>query len=145
MVDNHATSNISYVAHLGDMTEDGNNNADESQWLVGDTAIRKLETNAGQPDGIPFGFTPGNHDLAGGGGLFEKWFGVSRFSGRAHYGGHYGADNRNSYNLFSASGLDFIAINVDCSATPGPAELDWADGLLKSNPARRALVPATTC
>ena len=45
--------------------------------------------------------------------LSETYFGVARFDGKSWYGGHYGSNNRNNYSLFSASGMDFILINLD--------------------------------
>ena len=90
--------------------------------------------------GIPFGFAPGNHDVAGNITLYEKYFGATRFASRPYYGGHYNTDNRNSYDLFSASGMNFMVINIDCSATPAAGPLAWADALLKANSNRRSIV-----
>ena len=44
----------------------------------------------------------------------------------------------NNYSFFSASGNDFILINLQYS--PTTAMLDWADALLKANPTRRGIV-----
>ncbi len=47
-------------------------------------------------------------------------------------------DNNNNYSLFSASGMDFILINLQYNSTS--AHLDWADGLLKEHPDRHGIV-----
>ena len=54
---------------------------------------------------------------------FNQYFGVSHFTGRSYYGGHYGANNDNHYALFSASGLDFISAFsaiIACINNAGP-------------------------
>src|SRR5206468_9161282 len=61
--------------------------------------------------------------------LFRS-FGVGRFQGRTYYGGHYGSNNDNWYDLFSASGMDFIVISFEYDTTPDQAILDWGDQLL---------------
>ena len=91
------------------------------------------------PAGVPYSVGIGNNDFTGTNySLFESNFGVSRFSGKSWYGGHYGSNNVNNYSLFSASGMDFILINLDYN--PTTAELDWADGLLTTYSDRRAIV-----
>ena len=65
IVDHRTTNNIAFVSHLGDMTETGNNDTDDSEWTVGDAAMKKLEAVNPPAGGIPYGFAPGNHDLTG--------------------------------------------------------------------------------
>ena len=98
--------------------------------------------------GIPYGVTPGNHDYGTGSGTgttngYNQYFGTSRFAGRNYYGGNFGTNNNNSYQLFSASGLDFIGISFEyltgSQSTYQPL-LDWADALLKAHPNRRAII-----
>ena len=95
--------------------------------------------------GIPWGGAPGNHDFGTGGGtgttaLFNQYMGTARFTGRSYYGGNYGTTNNNNYELFSASGLDFIVLHLEYDTTPDQVVLDWADALLKAYPNRRAIV-----
>lgn len=147
IVDQRDSLNIAFVSHLGDIV---NASATPAEWLVADAAMRKLESPAqpARPFGIPWGAAPGNHDLAPygeatGTGTFERYFGASRFAGRAYYGGHCGTTNSNNYQLFSASGLDFICLHLQYDGG-GQADyqvvLDWADALLKAYPNRRAIV-----
>jgi hypothetical protein len=86
---------------------------------------------------VAYSVGPGNHDM-GTGSLYETYFGISHFQGKSWYGGHYGTDNYNNYSLFSASGLDFILINLQYS--PTSAMLNWADALLKQYNTRRGIV-----
>ena len=60
--------------------------------------------------------------------------------GRSYYGGHYGTDNDNHYELFSASGMDFIVVHFEYDTTPAPALLAWADSLLQTYSNRRAII-----
>jgi hypothetical protein len=133
IVDNRASRNIAAVAHLGDVT---NNNA-TVEWMRADTAMKTLENPAttGLADGIPYMMNVGNHDGSSG---FNQYFGVSRFSGRGYYGGHYGSNNDHSYILFSAAGLDFILVSL--AYAPSAAALTWADGVLAANPNRLGIV-----
>ncbi len=136
IVNNRTGRNLVFVGHLGDITENGNNDADNSEWIIADAAFDILDAN-----NIPYAVAPGNHDLAGGTTRFESYFGISRFTGKSYYGGSYGTDNTNNYNRFSVGGLDFILINLSCPTTaPSSEVLTWANNLLASNPTRRGIV-----
>jgi len=147
IVDHRDALNIAFVSHMGDVV---NTSGNPAEWRVADTAMQLLENAATtrRAGGIPWGGAPGNHDLnpygdATGTSTFDQTFGASRFAGRSYYGGHYGADNANNYQLFSASDLDFIIIHLQYDAREVAnyqPVLDWADALLKANPNRRAIV-----
>jgi hypothetical protein len=140
IMDNRDALNIEYVAHVGDIV---NIATQVYQWNNADAAMSLLETPvAGFPHGMPYCPSVGNHDIAAGGDTtnFNTYFGVSRFQGRSYYGGHFGANNDNHYNLFSAGGMDFIVISLEYDSTPDQPVLDWADDLLKDHPNRRAIV-----
>jgi hypothetical protein len=134
-VNERVTRNIVFAAMEGDITNDNQ----DAQWQRAVTAMNTLESPS---PGIPYAISLGNHDQLGGATtLYNTYFGVSRFDGRTYYGGHYGSDNNNSYQLFSASGMDFITIHLGSGdQVPPAAVLSWADGLLKSNASRRAIV-----
>ena len=70
---------------------------------------------------VSYSVGPGNHDL---GGLYNTYFGPSRFAGKSYYQGSYASgQNENNYSFFSASGMDFILINLQYSPTDGPSGL----------------------
>jgi hypothetical protein len=125
----HVISNIVFVTHVGDIVDVAFN---ATQWVYADAAFDILDAA-----GVAYSVGPGNHDL---GTLYSTHFGSSRFSGKAWYQGYFagGNDNYNNYSFFSAAGMDFIVINLQYRADS--AALDWADGLLKANPTRRAIV-----
>jgi hypothetical protein len=140
IMQNRDTLNVEYVAHVGDIV---NVATQINQWNNANAAMSLLETPvAGFPDGMPYCPSVGNHDIASGGNTtnFNTYFGVSRFQGREYYGGHFGSDNDNHFNLFSAGGMDFIVVSLEYDTTPDQPVLDWADALLKANPNRRAIV-----
>ena len=124
IVDNKATRNIVFVSQLGDCVDDAN---DTAQWIAADAAWDLVENPAttGLADGIPYGIAVGNHDQSPVGnpgttgsptattGPYNQWFGIGRFQGRGYYGGSYGLDNDNHYELFSAGGMNFIAIHLE--------------------------------
>jgi hypothetical protein len=154
IVNNRLTRNIVFVTELGDCVD---NAATNQQFVNADAAWDLIEANpfAGQPFGLPYGIAVGNHDqtpandpgtFADEGATtsaFNTWFGVSRYTGRGYYGGHYGINNDNHYELFSASGMDFLALHIEFMSSDSAlrqAVLAWADGVLKAYPNRRAML-----
>ena len=97
---------------------------------------------------VPYGIVVGNHDMTAAAisSLFQRLLPASRFAGFAWYGGFEGdpdrpghsGNNANSYQLFSAAGLDFIILHLECNAPDNVVA--WADALLRQHPDRIALV-----
>ncbi|MGB3006041.1 MAG: LamG-like jellyroll fold domain-containing protein [Chitinophagaceae bacterium] len=154
IADHRIDSNVAFVIQLGDCVQNGNNppGADKQiEWKRADTSMKKIENpNVPITDGIPYGICVGNHDQGVIGDpnstntFYNQYFGESRFTGRSYYGGHYGSNNDNHYELFSAGGIDFISISIEyypdgTTASLQPV-LDWADNLLKTNPNRKGIV-----
>lgn len=149
VVANRVARNIAYVVQLGDCVENGQNAGNPIEWMRADTSLSILEnpSTTGLTDGIPYGVCVGNHDQSpnsdpeGASTVFyNQYFGTARFQNRGYYGGHFGVDNDNWYDLFSASGMDFILISFEFDETPDPAVLAWAHGLLTTHANRRAIV-----
>ena len=148
VVDNKNARNIAFVSHMGDIVQKGNNGGNDIEWTRASAAMSRLENPVTTllAHGVPFGLAPGNHDMdpignydGGSTSFYNEYFGISRFAKRTYWGGNYGSDNTNNYQLFSASGLDFIAIHFAYDTTPNAAILNWADALLKAHPHRRAI------
>ncbi len=150
IVDNRTALNIPYVAQVGDCVDDA---SVLQQWINADAAIDLLENpiTTGLPEGMPYGIAVGNHDQSPNGdpngtstANFNQYFGISRFAPggipRGYYGGPYGANNDNMVELFSAGGMDFIAIYFEYDTAPDQSVLDWADNLLRYYPLRRGIV-----
>jgi hypothetical protein len=73
---------------------------------------------------------------------YEQYFGVSHFSSKSYYGGHYASDNNSHYDLITANGVDFIIVYLVWHA---PTNLDlgainWVNTTLQAHPDRRAIV-----
>jgi hypothetical protein len=135
IVDSKDALNIPCVVHEGDVVDIAGST---TQWENADYAMSLLEDpcTTGLVDGIPYAIAPGNHDQPTTN--YNIYFGVSRFSGRDYYGGHYGSNNDNSYILFSAEGTDFILICLNY--LPTAAAINWADGILQTFSDRKAIV-----
>lgn len=153
VADNRVNRNIVFLSHLGDCTQNGE--ANEVEWKRADTAMKKIESpNVPLADGIPYSICVGNHDqgvIAGDPNattnFYNQYFGQARFGSRSYYGGHYSTNSDNHYELFSASGIDFIHISLEFNTNIGAANqaalqnvLAWADNLLKTYPNRKAII-----
>ncbi|MGV3659085.1 MAG: metallophosphoesterase [Prosthecobacter sp.] len=131
--------NIVFVSHVGDIVD--SNNA--GQWAV---AKQYLDILRGV---VPFSLTVGNHDMTtkGDAHLFQEQFPAASFKQHPWYLGSYtherkgqnvSANNVNSAQLFSAGGMDFIHLSLECNAPDDV--LAWANEMLTKNAARRALI-----
>jgi hypothetical protein len=130
---------VVFVSHVGDIVD---KNVPE-QWAVARTQMDRLH---GQ---IPYGISVGNHDLKSNGdsSLFQKYFPASRFESFDWYGGFFkkkkgeaavSGNNANSFQLFSAGGMDFVFLHLECNAPDDV--LTWADGVLERYKDRKALI-----
>jgi hypothetical protein len=150
IVTNRVVKNIAYVAHLGDQVQNGDKygtGSNEAEWQKATNGMYRLEN----PDrtllrhGIPYGCAVGNHeqepndDPDGTTTLYNKYFGSEHFSGRPYYGGHYDVNNDSHFDLFSASGLDFMVLYFE-NERYGSYILDWADAVLATNKNRRCII-----
>lgn len=148
IADNAVSRSIVYTIQLGDCVQNGDNGGNDIEWKRADTSFRNIEDplTTLMKDGIPYGICVGNHDQSPEGSatgattFYNTYFGSSRFAGRAYYGGHYGSNNDNHFQLFSARGIDFIAINLEYDTKADASVLNWADSLLKAYPTRRGIV-----
>jgi hypothetical protein len=138
IADNVVTENIVFVTHEGDVVDDSD---DINEWLLADTSMSLLD------DVVKYGISPGNHDtdlhlnLPPGvtGTLYNDFFPLSRYENYPWYGGSFPAGtNWNSYQLFSASGIDFIIVHLQFC--PSTAEVAWADSVLSAHPNRKAII-----
>jgi hypothetical protein len=144
-------SNIAFVVQLGDCAQNGDMH--EVEWRRADTAMKNIENpNVPVTDGIAYGICVGNHDQGPTGNgdpngtttFYNQYFGEARFTGRTYYGGHYGTNNDNHFQLFSSSGIGFIHISIEYfpngTTSPLQAILNWADSLLKAYPNRKGII-----
>ncbi|HOX58953.1 MAG TPA: metallophosphoesterase [Candidatus Paceibacterota bacterium] len=153
IIRNREAHNIAYVAHLGDIVQNGdllkNGAPNLKEWQNATNAMYRLEDplRTLQRNGIPYGMAVGNHDQEPSGTpggttrYFNEFFGVPHFSGRSYYGGHYGDNNDSHFDLFSASGLDFIVLYFEHQDF-GPSILEWANAVLQTNQHRRVIAVA---
>jgi hypothetical protein len=136
VVDQRQARNIVFVSHLGDIVY----NVDQTQqWLNANTALSVFDS---LPD-LPLGLCLGNHDQNSDPDAttaFNTYFPYTRYQNRPWCGGYYGNDNDNSYQLFSAAGMDFVVVHLEYDSSPEQEVLAWADSILKTHSHRRAIV-----
>src|SRR5690606_9384792 len=105
------------------------------QWENADPQYRRLDEA-----GLPYGVLAGNHDV--GHGIsdyanFGAYFGAARYAHNPWYGGDY-ENNRGHYDLFTAGGIDFVAVYMGWD--PGDDEIAWMNEVLARYPERLAIV-----
>jgi hypothetical protein len=140
--------NIKFISGLGDCVENGDNGGNDVEWKRADTAMKIIETatTVAFTNGIPYGLNVGNHDQSPGGNpngtttFYNQYFGTSRFSGRAYWGGNFGSNADNNYQLFTAEGIDFLVINLEYDVAASSTVLAWAAGLVQTYSTRKVIV-----
>jgi hypothetical protein len=146
VVESVAERNVAFVTQLGDCVENGD--AAPEEWAVADGAFSRLEDPAttGRAEGIPYGIAVGNHDQSpfgdpnGTTDSYNATFGVARFQSNSWYGGHYGDNNDNHYEYFSAGGVQFLVLHLEYDEAADPQVLSWASDVLGNHPDRLAIV-----
>lgn len=139
IADNIETQRIAFVSHVGDIVDKN----EPSQWQV---ARRCMDVIHGK---VPYGISVGNHDMTskGDSSLFQESFPSSRFKPFPWYGGCFegsasgprvSGNNANSYQLFSAGGIDFLFLHLECNAPDDVVA--WANQLLEQHSDRRAFI-----
>ena len=140
IVDELDRQKIVFVSHVGDIVDINN----DEQWKVAQQCMDKMHGK------VPYGISVGNHDMVGKTGnssLFQKYFPKSRFTEFDWYGGCFepasgkpevSGNNANSFQRFSAEGMDFIIVHLECNAPDNV--LAWADQVLEQHADRRAII-----
>lgn len=126
IVDNKVAENIVFVAHEGDLVDDGGST---TQWERASAAMSRL-------DGVvPYGIAWGNHDQDHGGAVrCIRYFGNKsiHFSRKNWYGG-VSPDGLSSYQRFSVAGYSFLNLSLRNDGIDDPSTVGWARQLLASN------------
>ncbi len=141
LAENLDSQRIVFVTHMGDIVDRNNH----EQWQVARENMDRLHGR------VPYGIAVGNHDMVnrtGDSSLFQEYFGAGRYENKPWYGGTYegrpghkpevSGNNANSYQLFSAGGLDFIIVHVECNAPDDV--LEWTNRVLEEHRNRMAIV-----
>lgn len=141
LADNLEAQRVVFVTHTGDIVDRLN----DFQWQI---ARENMDRVHGK---VPYGIVVGNHDMereSGDSSMFQKYFGAERYEGEPWYAGTYAGlpdlapavsgNNANSYQLFSAEGLDFVIVHVECNAPDDV--LAWVDDVLETHRDRMAII-----
>jgi hypothetical protein len=140
VVKNCKALNIQFVLHVGDIVH----LQDEPyQWH---NAVKAMSILDGR---VPYCFALGNHDIVNDvtreTSNFNRAFPYGRYETQGWYGGRMEDDGYappdsydNSYHFFSAGGMDFMVVNLECG--PVDAMIHWADSIIRVHPDKRVIV-----
>ncbi len=125
--------NIQFLFHTGDVIDEKDK---AYQWENADPEYQRLDDA-----GLPYSILAGNHDVVLNNEVdyttFSQYFGANRYANNPWYAGTY-EDNRGSYYLFSAGGIDFIVVAMGWD--PDDAEIEWMNQVLAEHPDRVGIV-----
>jgi hypothetical protein len=139
ILNNREKEKIVFVTHVGDIVEENR----PEEWAVAKPHLDRLRGV------VPFSLTVGNHDMEpdGDARLFQEHFPAASFAGDPWYLGSYthdredqqvSANNVNSAQRFTAGGIDFLHLSLECNAPDDV--LAWADRVIREHPNHRLLV-----
>lgn len=153
IADNAKERKIVYSAHTGDITESWTKDTSDLANSQKEYELASRAQKILEDAGIVNGVIPGNHDNkygkdTGTESLYNQYFGPERYEAQegkgdwvtydASYQPWKPGDNDNHYELFSAAGLDFVAVSLGYDVTE--EEAAWADSVLKQYSDRNAIV-----
>lgn len=139
-IDNLASERIAFVAHVGDIVQDGAQGAgmNQVQWDRADGAMDTLDGDLGVfPDGlVPYSAAIGNHDfdVVGNKSSADQYiahFGPARYAGRSWFLGASG-NELNMAQVFEAQGESYLGIGMEWH--PSDEALAWAQEVLAAHP-----------
>jgi hypothetical protein len=126
VLDSPDGDNIAFLAHLGDMTQNGLANEFDAISGVFELLDRKKAA---------YSVLAGNHDVSGtdqrGDTPYLDHFGPKRFAGAPTYRGA-SPDGYNSYHVFRAAGREWMVLALDWRLST--AGFAWAESVLAANP-----------
>ncbi|WP_162598689.1 immunoglobulin-like domain-containing protein [Nocardioides gilvus] len=153
IADNAKQRKIAFAAHTGDLVENWLNDEDTVAAANKEFAVASRAQAILEDAGVVNTALAGNHDNLSGrdvgpASLYNDWFGPERYAAVSQHpnwaaqGASYESwrpdDNSNHTVLFSAGGLDFVAVSLGFRVTE--EEAAWADSVLKRHPDRNAIV-----
>lgn len=124
--------NIAYSVHTGDLVDDWDR---PDEWKTASDSQKVLEDA-----GVPYGVVAGNHDVnheAADYMEYYKYFGKDRYEDQPYYGDSPN-NNRDHYDLISASGQDFIIMYFGWGIEADT--IKWANEVLAKYPDRHAII-----
>lgn len=128
IIDHADDENIAFVAHLGDLTQNGL----QSEFASIDRPFRMLDRR-----GFQYSVLAGNHDKTGGEddtrppGAYVAAFGAQRVRRQRTFGGAT-ANGYNTYHVFRAAGRDWLTFALDWR--PSPPSIAWAQSVIDAHP-----------
>ncbi|MFE5328843.1 LamG-like jellyroll fold domain-containing protein [Embleya sp. NPDC056575] len=120
--------NIVFMAHLGDLTQNGRKPEFDGIGRAFEVLDRK---------GVAYSVLAGNHDIDSGTddrrgrSAYLDTFGPQRFRGKRSFGGAT-PDGYNTYHLFQAGGREWLVLALDWR--PSPASIAWARKVMADHP-----------
>ncbi|MFJ5215418.1 LamG-like jellyroll fold domain-containing protein [Streptomyces sp. NPDC088354] len=128
LLDHGKDENIVFMAHLGDVTQNGQ----AGEFAAVNDAFRVLDRK-----GVPYSVVAGNHDIDSstddqrGRSAYLDVFGPDRYRHAPTFGGS-SPDGYNHYHLFRAAGREWMVLSLDWR--PSPGGIAWAKDAIARHP-----------
>jgi predicted MPP superfamily phosphohydrolase len=138
IADHVQDQNIQLVVGLGDIVDAG---GVQAQWQNADAAVRLLSGK------VPYMMAIGNHDYDQNNPTgrtastlnFNSFFGPARYAGASWYKSSFPAgSNENFYGVVTVNGRNYLIVVLEFA--PRDSALAWADGILKANQDKDAII-----
>ena len=132
LVTQRSNLDLQFLMHTGDIVNDWDQPA---QWQRADAAYRDLDEAR-----IPYSVLAGNHDVGhhrNDYGAYGQWFGQQRYAGNPWFGGSL-QNNRGSYSLVSADGIDLMVVSMGWGA--GDQQIRWMNRVIGEHPERKVII-----
>jgi len=118
VLDNREEENIVFVTHLGDVVDNGD---DQAQW---DNALSALAPLFAAPNKLPYSICQGNHD---GVDLYTLYLGPERYEDKPWYIGA-SPNKLNHAQIFKVQKREFLHLNIE--KFPGEEAFQWAQSII---------------
>ena len=140
-IENKERTNLQAMLYMGDLSDGMSSSTEEEFNAMFENAAKGMKIMDGK---VPYAFVPGNHDYKADSNyrdltMYNKHFPYEDYAKFDYFGGAYEeGQTQNTFYLFEASGIKYIAIALEFG--PEKAVMEWVDEVLDLYSDHRAII-----